>query len=107
MGVRAWREEVVAGRGGDADEDPGAADLLWRRAADSEIAEGACCAGEVAWRAADHVSRRSWSVERASEARVRLEIATAARCHRSHRGLDVSRRMDHLRQPSRCVGQWR
>ena len=43
----------------------------------------------------------------AREARLRMAEPPAAQRHRPHRGLDVSGRVDHLRQPPRCVGEWR
>ena len=64
-------------------------------------------AGGVARRAADHVSRRPGPGEGAREARVRLAEPAAPQRHRPDRGLGVPRRVDHLRQPSRRVGQRR
>ena len=64
-------------------------------------------ARSLARRAADHVSRRPRRGEGAPEAGVRLAGAAALQRHRADPGRAVSRRVDHPRQSSRCVGQRR
>ena len=94
----------------EADDDPqdsGAADLVRRRVAAAEGAEGPGGAGGMARRAAGHVSRRARPGAGAREAGVRMAEPPAPRRHRPDRRLDVSRRVDHLRQPPRCVGERR
>ena len=90
-----------------ADEDPGAADLVRRCAA---AAHGAWRPGRyrrLAWRTADHVSLRAQLGSCASEAGVRLEPQAREQRHRAAAGIDVSRRVDHPRQSSRRLGEWR
>ena len=69
----------------DADEDPGPADLLRRRAAAAEGARRPGGAGGVARRAAAHLPPRARAGARAPEARVRLEAGPGLRRHRDAR----------------------
>ena len=68
-GKKLTREDAA-----DDPEDSGAADLVRRRAAAAEGAEGTGRAGRLARRAADHVSRRAGPGAGAREARVRLAV---------------------------------
>ena len=91
----------------DHHEDPGAADLVRRRAAAARRARGPGRARALARRAADHVPHRTGTREGPPEARLRLEARARARRHREDPGLRLARRVGHPRQPPRRVGQRR
>ena len=69
--------------------------------------EGTGRAARVARRAAGHLPRRPRAGAGARQAGVRLAVASAPQRHRPHRRLDVPRRVDHLRQSPRRVGERR
>ena len=107
IGVDARRPAARAQRSDGPHEDSRPADLVRRRAAAAGRAGRADGAASVARRAADHVPARAGTGESAPQGRVQLGPEAALRRHRADSGLDVSRRMDHPRQPPRRLGERR
>ena len=64
-------------------------------------------AGRVARRASDHVSPGARTGEGAPQAAVRLEARAGLQRDRADARRGAAGRVDHPRQSSRCVGQWR
>ena len=69
--------------------------------------EGPRGSASLARRAAHHLSRRARPREGPPEAEVQLGHQAALRRDRAHSRRDLSRRVDHPRQPSRCLGERR
>ena len=101
-GRKLAREEA-----GDDPQDPGPADLVRRCSAAAEGAQGTGGSGRMARRTAGDVSRRARSGAGASQAGVRMAVASTPQRHRPHRRLDVPGRVGHLRQSPRRVGERR
>ena len=91
----------------DDPEDSGAADLVRRRRADPAAAQRQGRAERMEGRAAVHVSRRPGPGAGAHEPALRVEEPPALQRGRPHSGRDAAGRVDHLRQPPRCVGERR
>ena len=88
----------------DHPEDPGAADLLRRRAAVAGSARRSGGAAEVARRAAHHLSHRTGAGAGAPVDQLRLEPEAALRRDRADSRRRGSGRMGRARQPSRRLG---